>query len=125
MNPQQRPLHGLANTGKNMNVPVFDLGGGTFDVTFAEIRGKDISVVATTGDHQLGKDWDEALIQYISDRFQEKHGVDPLEDAAAYHDLKKVSAQSCLYRGVQRSTYSSILMEMSFVRKSRGNSSKI
>ena len=50
--------YGLANSGKNMNVLVFDLGGGTFDVTLAEIRGKDINVVATTGDHQLGgKDW--------------------------------------------------------------------
>jgi len=93
--------YGLANSGKNMNVLVFDLGGGTFDVTLAEIRGSDINVIATTGDHQLGgKDWDEALIGYVSKRFQEKHGVDPLEDVAAYHDLRQkcVSAKLSLSR---------------------------
>jgi len=93
--------YGLANSGKDMNVLVFDLGGGTFDVTYASIEGKDINVVATTGDHQLGgKDWDEKLIEYISQRFQEKHGVDPLEDVAAYHDLRQkcVSAKLSLSR---------------------------
>jgi molecular chaperone DnaK (HSP70)/uncharacterized protein YegL len=93
--------YGLANAGKDMKVLVFDLGGGTFDVTYAAIEGKDINVVATTGDHQLGgKDWDEKLIQYISERFQEKHGVDPLEDVAAYHDLRQkcVSAKLSLSR---------------------------
>jgi molecular chaperone DnaK len=93
--------YGLANAGKDMTVMVFDLGGGTFDVTLAEIKGKDINVVATNGDHQLGgKDWDEALINHISKRFQEKHGVDPLEDVAAYHDLRQkcVSAKLSLSR---------------------------
>ncbi len=93
--------YGLANTGQDMRVLVFDLGGGTFDVTYASIEGKDINVVATTGDHQLGgKDWDEKLIEYISQRFQEKHGVDPLEDVAAYHDLRQkcVSAKLSLSR---------------------------
>ncbi len=93
--------YGLANAGKNMNVMVFDLGGGTFDVTLAKIDGKVINVVATNGDHQLGgKDWDEALISYVSERFIEKHGVDPLEDVAAYHDLRQkcVSAKLSLSR---------------------------
>jgi len=93
--------YGLANMGRDMKIMVFDLGGGTFDVTLAEIVGKDINVIATNGDHQLGgKDWDEALISYISERFQEKHGVDPLEDVAAYHDLRQkcVSAKLSLSR---------------------------
>jgi len=93
--------YGLANAGKDMKVMVFDLGGGTFDVTLAEIAGKNINVEATNGDHQLGgKDWDEVLITYISERFQEKHGVDPLEDTAAYHDLRQkcVSAKLSLSR---------------------------
>ena len=93
--------YGLANTGKDMKVMVFDLGGGTFDVTLAQIEGKNINVVATNGDHQLGgKDWDDALISYISERYQEKHGVDPLEDVAAYHDLRQkcVSAKLSLSR---------------------------
>jgi molecular chaperone DnaK (HSP70) len=91
--------YGLANAGRDMTVMVFDLGGGTFDVTLADLKGNDITVVATNGDHQLGgKDWDEALIKYISERFIEKHGVDPLEDMAAYHDLRQkcVSAKLSL-----------------------------
>jgi molecular chaperone DnaK (HSP70)/uncharacterized protein YegL len=93
--------YGLANSGKDMKLMVLDLGGGTFDVTLAEIVGSDINVIATSGDHQLGgKDWDEKLIEYVSLKFQEKHGIDPLEDVAAYHDLRQkcVSAKLSLTR---------------------------
>lgn len=93
--------YGLANSGKDMKVLVFDLGGGTFDVTYAQIVGKDIQVVATTGDHQLGgKDWDDALIKWAAERFVETHGIDPLDDIAAYHDLRQkcVSAKLTLTR---------------------------
>jgi len=93
--------YGLTNMGRNLRVLVYDLGGGTFDVTMVEISGSEISVVATTGDHQLGgKDWDDVLIQYAADAFQKKHGLDPLEDLAAYHDLRQkcVSAKLSLTR---------------------------
>ncbi len=56
--------------GKDKNVMVYDLGGGTFDVTVAHVSGTRIDVLATNGNHQLGgKDWDEALIEDIKDRF--------------------------------------------------------
>jgi len=93
--------YGLANMGKDMKLLVFDLGGGTFDVTVAEIKGKDINVIATNGDHKLGgKDWDDALISYAAERFQHNHSLDPLEDIAAYHDLRQkcVSAKLSLSR---------------------------
>ena len=93
--------YGLANMGKDMRLLVFDLGGGTFDVTVAEIAGREINVIATTGDHKLGgMDWDEVLITYMADRFITTHGVDPLEDIAAYHDLRQkcVSAKLSLSR---------------------------
>ncbi|MCB9758748.1 MAG: Hsp70 family protein [Alphaproteobacteria bacterium] len=93
--------YGLNNPDSEKRVLVFDLGGGTFDVTIVHIRGRVIEVVATTGDHQLGgKDWDEKLITYAAERFQEKHGLDPLEDLAAYHDLRQkcVSAKIGLTR---------------------------
>ena len=93
--------YGLTNMGKTLRVLVFDLGGGTFDVTIVDIKGSEIEVVATNGDHQLGgKDWDDALIQYAADAFQKKHGMDPLEDLAAYHDLRQkcVSAKLSLTR---------------------------
>jgi len=95
--------YGLNNIDKaqGSRILVFDLGGGTFDTTLIEIQGRDINVLATTGDHQLGgKDWDDALIQYAAERFREKHNMDPLEDPAAYHDLRQkcVSAKISLTR---------------------------
>ena len=93
--------YGLANMGKDLRVLVFDLGGGTFDVTVAQIRGNDIEVIATNGDHQLGgKDWDDTLIRFAAEAFQKKHSLDPLEDLAAYHDLRQkcVSAKLSLTR---------------------------
>jgi len=93
--------YGLANQGKDMRCLVFDLGGGTFDVTIVDIIGNDINVLASTGDHQLGgKDWDDSLMRYVADQFAEKHGVDPLDDLVAYHDLRQkcVSAKLSLSR---------------------------
>ena len=95
--------YGLNNIDKaqGAKILVFDLGGGTFDATIIEIEGRDITVKATTGDHQLGgKDWDDALINYAAQQFQAKHGLDPLDDPAAYHDLRQkcVSAKISLTR---------------------------
>jgi molecular chaperone DnaK len=82
--------YGLHKLGENQRVLVFDLGGGTFDVTVIEIGGDKIEVKATNGDHQLGgKDWDEALIQYIAERFESMHGISPLTDEGDYQSLKE------------------------------------
>lgn len=78
------------NKAKQGKVLVFDLGGGTFDVSIIEFKGKDLSVIATTGDHHLGgKDWDDALINYTATQFRARHDIDPLDDLAAYHDLRQ------------------------------------
>jgi molecular chaperone DnaK (HSP70) len=93
--------YGLDNAGTHQRVLVFDLGGGTFDVTICEISDKDITVLATNGDHQLGgKDWDDALIRFAAKAFEDKHGMDPLEDLAQYHELRQkcVSAKISLTR---------------------------
>ncbi len=93
--------YGLNNAGQDAKVMVYDLGGGTFDVTLVDIAGDDINVIATNGDHILGgKDWDDRLIQHVADAFKEKHGLDPLEDLASYHDLRQkcVSAKISLTR---------------------------
>jgi len=82
--------YGLHKLGKDQRALVFDLGGGTFDVTVMEISGEKIEVKATNGDHQLGgKDWDEALIQYIADKFQKTHRINPYDDEADYQALKE------------------------------------
>jgi molecular chaperone DnaK len=82
--------YGFTNSDEHKRLLVFDLGGGTFDVSIVNIDGREISVVATTGDHQLGgKDWDDALIKYAAEQFRARHGIDPLDDLAAYHDLRQ------------------------------------
>lgn len=67
---------------------VYDLGGGTFDVTILEISPDAIKVLATGGDHELGgKDWDDMLISHIVEQFQIEFGVDPTESVEVYNDL--------------------------------------
>jgi molecular chaperone DnaK len=89
--------YGLANMGERKKVLVFDLGGGTFDVSIVEISGRDINVLATTGDHQLGgKEWDDKLIEYAAEQFKARHNLDPLDDLAAYHDLRSKATSAKL-----------------------------
>jgi molecular chaperone DnaK (HSP70) len=81
---------GLHKLGKNQRVLVFDLGGGTFDVSLMEISGEQIEEKGKNGDHQLGgKDWDEALIQYIAEKFEKTHRINPYSDEADYQTLKE------------------------------------
>lgn len=82
--------YGLHKLGKEQTVLVFDLGGGTFDVSIMETRGNKIEVKATNGDHQLGgKDWDDAIIQYIADKFKKIYHIDPFSDEVSYQELKE------------------------------------
>ena len=72
----------------NQKVLVYDLGGGTFDVTVLEITDETIEVLATGGDHELGgKNWDDKILTYIAEQFESEFGIDPLDDAETYNDL--------------------------------------
>ena len=78
-------LKGFLNRKGEINAPrkqlVYDLGGGTFDVTVMEIRGNDFLALATDGDVQLGgQDWDMRLVNYVAEEFQRTHNLDPRED---------------------------------------------
>ena len=65
------------NDGRDKTVMVYDLGGGTFDVTIAEIKKDSIQVISTNGNHQLGgKDWDEQLKDIASEQVYSQLGVD-------------------------------------------------
>ncbi len=91
--------YGLHNADREVRLLVYDLGGGTFDVTICDIANNEINVIATDGDHLLGgKDWDDRLIAHVGKAFVEKHGIDPLEDLSSYHDLRQkcVSAKVSL-----------------------------
>ena len=73
---------------RNQTVLVYDLGGGTFDVTILKIEENAIRVIASGGDHELGgKDWDNRLIGYIAVQFKNEFGNDPLNDTVSYNDL--------------------------------------
>lgn len=72
-------------------VLVYDLGGGTFDVTVMEITGSDFKTLATGGDVYLGGiDFDQRLIDYSCEQFIEKFGKDPRGDAAGVQRLKRI-----------------------------------
>ena len=80
--------YGMNNLDKKMKAVVYDLGGGTFDVTVLDIDGNNVRVLATAGERRLGgKDWDDVLINHVAEKFQEEHQIDPREDLEAYQDM--------------------------------------
>ena len=77
------------------NVFVFDLGGGTFDVTIISIKDGQIVPSAIRGDSRLGgKDWDDRIISYCAGQFQEQFGCNPLDDLRSYQDLQLQSIRA-------------------------------
>lgn len=80
--------YGMRNDAIEKNLLVYDLGGGTFDVTLVHIDEASIEVLGTDGDHELGgKDWDDRVAVYIGQKFFEKTGINPLDDMEAYNDI--------------------------------------
>src|SRR5882762_5180058 len=80
--------YGLDKLEENQTVFVFDLGGGTFDVTIMRIDNDHIRMVASNGDHRLGgKDWDDLIVNWVADEFDKLHGENPLLDLQSYQDL--------------------------------------
>lgn len=80
--------YGLDKLDENQTVFVFDLGGGTFDVTIMRIADHKIDMIATNGDHRLGgKDWDDVIVNMVAEEFDKKHGENPLLDLHSYQDL--------------------------------------
>src|SRR5881396_1450087 len=81
--------YGLDKLDENQTVFVFDLGGGTFDVTIMRIQGQHINMIATNGDHRLGgKDWDDTIVNHMAEEFDREHGENPLLDLQSYQDLQ-------------------------------------
>ncbi len=81
--------YGLDKLDTNQTVFVFDLGGGTFDVTIMRIEDQHIKMLATNGDHRLGgKDWDDIIVNLVAEEFDRLHGENPLLDLQSYQELQ-------------------------------------
>jgi len=80
--------YGIDRRRGDQTLLVYDLGGGTFDVTLIRSTAGSIRVIATDGDHQLGgKDWDGRIMKQVVDQFKEEFGGDPLSDVETLNDL--------------------------------------
>ena len=80
---------------QDQKIAVFDLGGGTFDVSILEVDAESVEVLSTNGDTHLGgDDFDEVLINHIADSFQSEQGIDLREDAMALQRLREASEKA-------------------------------
>jgi molecular chaperone DnaK len=87
--------YGLDKDTEDQTILVFDLGGGTFDVSVLELGDGVFEVKSTSGDTSLGgDDWDEAIIDWMADTFHGEHGVDLRKDPMAAQRLKEAAEKA-------------------------------
>jgi len=87
--------YGLDKGAKEQTVLVFDLGGGTFDVSILELGDGVYEVKSTNGDNHLGgDDWDQKVIDWLADKFKADHGIDLRVDKMALQRLKEKAEQA-------------------------------
>ena len=84
--------YGLDKKGIDQKVLVFDLGGGTFDVSLLDLADGVVEVLATNGDNHLGgDDWDQKVIDWMADKFQKDNNIDLRKDPMALQRLKEAA----------------------------------
>ena len=87
--------YGLDKADKEQTILVFDLGGGTFDVSLLEIGDGVVEVKATNGDNNLGgDDWDQAVVDYLVKTFQSKNGIDLTKDKMAMQRIREAAEKA-------------------------------
>ena len=96
--------YGLQNK-KNEKIAVFDLGGGTFDISVLEVGDELIEVLSTNGDTHLGgDDFDQRLVNFVSDKFQQENGIDLRKDAMALQRLREAAEKAKKELSTQQNT---------------------
>ena len=84
--------YGLDKKDIDQKVLVFDLGGGTFDVSLLDLADGVVEVLATNGDNHLGgDDWDQRVMDWMADKFQQENGIDLRKDPMALQRLKEAA----------------------------------
>jgi len=87
--------YGADKQDTSRTILVFDLGGGTFDVTVLQMGGGMLEVLATNGDTHLGgDDWDEVLVNYLADEFKKENAIDPRKDSQALQRLRDAAEKA-------------------------------
>lgn len=87
--------YGLDKKKSNMKIAVYDLGGGTYDISILELGDGVFEVLSTNGDTHLGGDnFDQVLIDFLADEFQRTEGVDLRKDAMALQRLKEAAEKA-------------------------------
>ncbi len=87
--------YGLDKSDKDEKILVFDLGGGTFDVSVLEISEGVFEVLSTAGDNHLGgDDWDQRIMNWIADKFQADNGIDLRQDKMALQRLRDAAEKA-------------------------------
>jgi len=87
--------YGLDKGSKEQTVLVFDLGGGTFDVSVLELAEGVVEVKSTSGDNHLGgDDWDERIIDHLVKTFRGQHGIDLSQDKMALQRLREAAEKA-------------------------------
>ncbi len=98
--------YGMEKKDANEKIAVFDLGGGTFDISILDVGENVFEVLATNGDGHLGgDDFDEELINYLADEFRKKEGIDLRNDPMALQRLKEAAERAkCELSGSMETT---------------------